>query len=304
MVKQIAHIGYPKTGTYWFRNNLYFRLQKYEIIQNSTIQQAIITVNALKFSAEEAQEMLKNYLGKDIIIDFHGFIGTTHAFGASGYLTKEHCSRLKDVFGDIHIVLMLRNQIDLIDSHYKQHIIEGGTYSTNKYLNFRSNFSFINALMLFDKDHFDFYTQVKFQQKLFGKDNVHVYFFEEFSENPELFCKKMFDDLGITEFPDNVDYSISNGSLPMSYYRILRFLNRFSKYYVVNKDYYFTVPLLFNLTRKRSMRNWLFKKSTYKKRYAFSEKQRGYIADLYRESNNKMIDELGFNEVKKYKYPL
>lgn len=96
-------------------------------------------------------------------------------------------NRLLDIFGeDTKIIFILRNQVDLMKSFYKECIRLGYPYSFEEFIDFHFKYhckSFSSDLFYFDT--------INYYQKLFSKKNILVLFYEELIDNKTRQIKKV-----------------------------------------------------------------------------------------------------------------
>jgi hypothetical protein len=113
---------------------------------------------------------------ENICFNWHGGIDTT-----------EKAKRLFEIFGeDTSIIILVRNQKNLIESLYKESIRYGYNADFNEYLEYLWTYKDRNFLydFCFDKV-FELYI------KYFTNKNVHVFFFEDFRVNSQSVIKSI-----------------------------------------------------------------------------------------------------------------
>ena len=306
----IAHIGYPKTATSWFQNYFFPNIKNAYYIPNKEFIE-FIKQNSLTFDANYFRNMLisitKNKLGnkKKIIISKEGIIGTTHNFGINGYLTKENAIRLHEIFPSAKILLFIRKQPDIIASSYIQYIKGGGTWGINKYL-FHKSYSNINGFNLFSFEHFEYNYIIDLYTKLFGSENVKIFLYESFAENPQKFIKDLSDILNFEIDFNKIIYKKDNPAYRKMILLFAKILNRFTKRKMLNKYYIFHVPYLFSFSQ-------IVLKSLNKIAifgpYLTPEKILGkgnlnFIENYYKKSNKILVEKYGINEILKYGYKI
>lgn len=155
----------------------------------------------------------------------------------------EHFSVVKDIFKDCEIIVFLRYQPDWIVSWFKERIKMGRNYkSLSEYLSFK-NGEFINNETSFSSlniDQINYYALLKNYIEYYGRDKVHIYFFEDFVENPEIVVRQLLRTLNVKK-RYNIDLSKkkNRGLSAFSIYLTL-FVNRYanlSRKEDVNKRY-------------------------------------------------------------------
>lgn len=236
---QLIHIGYPKTATKWFQNNLFPNVKNYTYIHHNRVKRTIIEPNILKLEVLDPSSDIITH--KDIIISEENLIGSIQDGGMQRLQTKEMALRLKHLFPNASIVIFIRNQKSLIASAYLQYIKMGGNYSVNRYL-YHSEFNFTSNRKLFSFDLFKFDETIELYKELFGFDNVFVYLYEEFASGPKAFTEKFASQHGLDVDTSNLNFQAVNqryrtGMIPLS-----KFLNSFTRQPILFKYYLIDIP--------------------------------------------------------------
>ena len=125
--------------------------------------------------------------------------------------------RIYDVFPESEIIIIIRNQIDYIDSIYRQNIKEGS---------FSKDFdSFLEEFRcgLYNLDYADILEEY---YKYYRKDRINLFYLENLRRNPRDFVESVLDCIGIAA-PGNIDikpvnekFSSSSVAMMLRYYRI------------------------------------------------------------------------------------
>lgn len=299
-MKPIVHVGYPKTGTTWFQTVFFPNVQNVKYISKEEVKKNIIEPSFFEFNALNIKDLVFDEKEVTYLLSSEDFIGAINAGWNRGLSMKENALRIKQIFGDVTIVLFIRNQIELLSSAYSQYIKNGGTYKIKKYLtNFKQ--------MLFSKDHLDFYSTIKFYEDYFGKDNVHIFLYEDFEKNPRDFVK-MFSEKYKLNFDENeINFDLRvNRKLHPRLTNSLRKINKLSSHGNAFKNYYIHVPPIHLTLRKFIF--WLNERRLFSIQESFSKKilkkQYQEIYDFYSEKNRMLINEYDLVNIKEYNYPI
>lgn len=283
----LIHIGYHKTGTTWLQERFFpvhpqistpFSYQ--EIVEN------IVYPHDLNFSDAFAKSYFEPKLrqieleGRIAVFSAERLSGNPHS---GGYDSKVIADRLYAVFPNAKIWIVLRNQIDMIVSNYKQYVKEGGMGQLSYYLKMDPP----ERIPSFRFEHFEYADLIKYYQEKFGKDKVLVSFYEDFKISKSDFIKDLCNFIRIDYIDINTKESKDiNESFSDLSTIILRPLNAFS-YYPSMAQY----PVM-NLPGRKFLRNILkimdrifFKKLL--KKY-FRNKVVKIIGDRYIKSNNEL----------------
>ena len=128
------------------------------------------------------------------------------------------CERLSAVFPGARAAIVFRNQGDLARSMYQMFVRRGGSSSWENFLRHK-----------IPSGYFSYFAYVCKMSELFGKDNVFVYFYEDFLRNPHDYLNRWCDMLGVPR--DSWNESIigkwENRGFAPSLIGIKRFTNRF-----------------------------------------------------------------------------
>jgi hypothetical protein len=104
----------------------------------------------------------------------------------NGHDSKSIADRLYSIFGNVKIIITIRNQPDMIKSTYSQYIKMGGTCRLSKFLDDKDIAGSRFMLRLKYKDLINYYRQ------LFGSKNVYVDCYECIKTDPRNFIVRLF----------------------------------------------------------------------------------------------------------------
>ena len=196
------HIGYQKTGSASLKKVYFTEENNVKLIKPTgglRIQLFQLINNDLKFDVDlfksffvkEYGHKIKSYKkdGYVVGISWSPLSGEMY----SGNNASLICKRLYKIFGKVKILILIRNQLDMIEATYKMYVQTGGVFGienflTNKYINFRH-------------DKLYYYEFIRLYQKTFSNDLVFVFLYEEYKEYPDVFLKSIFNCLGLTKPP-------------------------------------------------------------------------------------------------------
>jgi len=201
------HIGYTKTGTTWLRYHE-FRKHPDIILLNynknpeartvtipevSELFKQICCVHDLDFQPEFFKKKFKEIISRHI--NFSGAIGICYE-NFSGYVfngsdSARIADRLFKIFGPTKIIIVIRNQLDMIESIYKQYIHTGGTLSIKQFLD-KNRFSVADLI-----NKLQYNKLINYYQKLYCKENVFIGVYELFKHDKEKFMKDLYNFIGV-----------------------------------------------------------------------------------------------------------
>ena len=191
------HIGNFKSGSTFLQKKIFPKLKNIQYLSYYNNQKIfkeigyVQTVGNLFFDKKKIYQLKKlNYKKKKILISSEIFSGSlnTQTIG-TGILIEIIAKRIKEIFKNPKIILILRNQKNSIISSYKDDIAFGHTASFDDWFKERQK---INAL-----NYFNYSKTIKFYQRIFGANNLNVFFYEN------LFTKK-----GLLDFADRMKFHL------------------------------------------------------------------------------------------------
>lgn len=304
-MQPIFHVGYPKTATSWLQKNFFPYIKNGDYIPRRITFETFVQPSTYAFNPDEIRLKFPDSKHDYLIFSLEGFIGTNHNFGLNGYMTSEHAKRMHQVYPDAMIILFIRNQYDIISSTYLQYIKGGGTYNIKKFI-YHKHLKNIAALTLFNWEYFEYHKVIRMYQKLFGKDNVHIFVYEDFASDTLHFVREMSQSFNFQVDLDNINYSRVNPS-SRQLARIFALLaNLFTERKMINKYYLVHIPGWFEFSRRiinKMNQNKLFGKRLQSGNI-LTKRIITDIGNHYRESNNILIDEIKLTQIRNYNYPL
>ena len=206
----IVHPGYSKTATTWLQDEIFAKLGPEIYLGKHTghFPRWIIEINYLDDAAYDRrldklrENVRKHTKGKPISIL------SSEAFTNLGVVHSQ-AKRIREVFGQVKVILILRNPISWIVSNYKYCVQYENFYKRlEDYLDFgekRTPFSIEKRPPFYLPDYF-YNETVETYYKLFGKERVLLHRYEDFRYNPREFGRKLEEFIGLS-LPDFVEAS-------------------------------------------------------------------------------------------------
>ncbi|MDY6855212.1 MAG: hypothetical protein SWO11_11000 [Thermodesulfobacteriota bacterium] len=307
----LIHIGYHKTGTTFFQDIVFKKHPNVRLIDRSEVQRVFLKVGSFSFNPDAAIRWFsgqKNnvYSEKDwLVISDEELSGNIHTGGNGGYLAKEMAGRLFSVLPDAQISIHIRNQYEMIESVYRQYIKKGGTFNIKKYL--FDNDGFNHRFPQFSFEHFEYEKLIKYYISLFGKDNIHIFIYEEMRKNIDTFLEKYYLELQMPVVKDiiQIDKKRVNERLSLVSIFFARFTNRFYGKDPINRRVIFHIPLFNKLCRSvyKGIDRMPLIKHLDRKGSLLNGEIREYIKEHYAKSNEDLSDILGI-DLRCYGYPM
>jgi len=200
MTKKILdfiHVGDYKTGTTWLQRSVLSFHSEIEylgdVFKKKELQEVLrelVDVRDLDFDAKKLRKKFTKNLNKGSK-KIYGI--SREALSQSNYITGENAKRnavrLKEVFGNVKIIYVIREQISMLGSIYNQYLKTGGTRNFKDWFLDPVECNSIIERLKYDKN-------VEMYCEIFGKKNVLVLLFEELKYDPENFLKKFYTFIG------------------------------------------------------------------------------------------------------------
>ncbi|PHN01494.1 sulfotransferase domain-containing protein [Flavilitoribacter nigricans] len=228
----IIHLGLHKTGSTFFQKNVFKSFDGWHYIDRTDLEQFkfyVLNTSEFNFSLNRAYSIFINLFSNNscperVIISDEEFCGMPY-MGAID--RKIIANRLINIFkkDELKFFLVLREQQALLKSLYLQYIKTGGTANPVEFMNFGKQPLLINS------NYFLFYEYLSFLEDRIGEQNVLCLLFEEFSDSPYTFFKKVADFIDIEFNYEETEKSVKNFSINPVFLRIMIFLNKFSRSY-------------------------------------------------------------------------
>lgn len=191
MKKILIHIGLHKTATTWLQNevfisegNVFEPLSKKDKNKgHSSLAKDFIfdgqgnLLNSHDDNTERINASLESILNqrekheKTFVMSHERLSGYPHS---SGFDSAIIARRIKNIFPNAKILIVIREQVSCILSNYFESLKEGGTLNLKQYLNTKYD----GRSPGFSPNYFKYHFLIEFYQAQFGKDNVLVLPFE------------------------------------------------------------------------------------------------------------------------------
>ncbi len=226
----LIYIGDYKTGTSWWQSRVLLHhpgicylddpVSHPEVVR---LMHELVDTRDLDFDAdllrEKFQEVLKGIdcKGRKKVICREALSGKY----PTGENAKRTAERMRDVFGDTKILIVIREQFSMLKSIYSQYIKIGGT------LCFK-DFVYSPAVSAGLLEKVKYHKLIDFYWENFGEKNVYIGIFEKFKENNEQFVNDVlkFSGCSTSWLPSGETIAV-NPSLRVAGLELQRFLNHF-----------------------------------------------------------------------------
>lgn len=223
----LIHIGYPKTGTTWLQTRVFrdgppgcFRAHP----SRRLIKEQFVTVNPFRFDAGEARSSFEAWMaatadaGRIPVLSHERLTGTIHSGAYDGMPIAE---RLARAFPEARVLIVIREQREMMLSAWQQYVQEGGACSIKRYLDPPHD----ARVPLFDFRALEYDNLIAFYQKLFGRSGVLVLPFELLRDDSRTFLESLarFSAATGAHFPDSSPVNRSLSGFAVSLLRLLNY---------------------------------------------------------------------------------
>ena len=303
----IVHIGYPKAASTTLQRNLF--AEHYEINNlsangytvkdfqdNKNMQKLydnLVKLTGIEYYYSDNLKLFNNVITKYMSSEKRNLFSEESLLNQSFGDNYLKAYRLKEIFPNAKIIIVLRDQINLAKSKYDMHsFIKIG--NKKRYLTFyqwlerefeNPNSSFLNGLR--------YYETVSLYKKIFGENNVGTFLLEELSENTDVFAQKLSEFINVDA--NKTKHLLENKSLNIA-----------KSHHVHNLRVKFIPGIQFSKVLPKSTHKYLINKLTEvlpSKKSVMSQYHVDKMHETYGLSNRKLMDEFGL-DVARYNYPL
>jgi hypothetical protein len=236
----VVHVGYHKTASSWFQRSYYPHVTSHRTPGRDAVLRALVEPSAFAFDPARARAQLAaTGLEPPWIVSHEELSGHPHVGGLMGLVARAVAERVRAALPDARIAIFLRHQVEVIASCYKEYVHTGGTHRPRRYVlpHERQKGSFASPFKAprFSLDHFDYAGLVGHYDRLFGRERVHVFLYEDFTADPASFLERYAARLGFELDARPLDPTPVNVSYGRHLIPFARWINHFSARNVVDK---------------------------------------------------------------------
>jgi hypothetical protein len=246
VTRPIVHLGYHKTATTWFQKSVYPRVRNFAYLPRERANAAFLDASAFHFDPAACRDQLALPSGVPPILCEEALSGSLLGGGFMGFQSAAAAQRIRAVLPDARIVVFVRSQPEIISAAYLQYLRNGGTHAPHRFL-FPEDYGRAHAPLprreaRFSFDHFEYDGLIAHYAELFGREQVHVYVYEELRRDPRAFLQRMAESLGMELDAGAVPMEKRNPSYGLAVSRLARLLNRFTAHAMLDKRPWLHVP--------------------------------------------------------------
>ncbi len=313
-----VHVGLHKTGSTFLQHRVFPYLKKAKMDKKS---KGLDKANAV---SETEKEFFESFLPQNKFsfinnLGLRSLLISEESLSGNILFHYDHSEsipkRLKESLPNGKIILIIRRQVDLVDSLYRQVVLMGYPSSTNTYLNYR-NGRFTNPIYSgnlkicgIDVRKQDWFSLVENYHKYFGKENILVIPYELLADDQNYFLGMIFEFFGTNGYyPKNKE--VINRSFSFLSVNIASILNRFLvreynklgliveqpflKIFEKGKKKLPVLGIAAEISRRMSLRYILkqLDKVVYINKSVIGERKRRLIKEMHKRSNRKLDEKL------------
>lgn len=241
------------------------------------------------------QESVKPYLQADAVNLFSSERFTSVLFSHDDIKSK--AERLKEIFSNGKIIMIIRNQFNMVVSQYRDRPFDPRCVRIGKPVSLDEwvRIALEDNLTKYSSS-LKYYEIANLYSDLFGKDNVGLFLFEELVNQPDLFADKISTFLGINSAYTKSVLNNQHENFSVSHrYNLYRIL--------VRKKFLPHIESLKFLPKAWRMGILNFLKEGKKKDYEIGSAMQTKLHNYFVESNRKLEEEYGLN-LSSYNYPI
>lgn len=253
-MRPIVHIGYHKTATTWFQQSYYPLSSSHRWVPRELARRALLDPDGFAFDADDARRILHDPSDpRPPVICEENLSGYLHNGGLHGLMAPEAARRIKAVFPDAIIVIMIRAQPQMLAASYVQYVRGGGTYGARRYLlpdryvQGASRHRYKAPRFAFE--HFEYDRLVAYYDGLFGRQNVIVRTYEALQSDAATFMAELAAAIGLELDIASVPVTVKNKSFGQATILLGRLLGLFTARSVMDKAFLVSIPGFYEVRR-------------------------------------------------------
>lgn len=205
-INPLIHIGYPKAASSFLQqvlfNNESFGFYKIFDVPSVEALEQFSLINGFEFSVSKCNQVFRAEIIKAVkksLIPVLSHERLSYDHNLHQYNTKEIANRIYQTFPNALILIVIREQTQMICSLYREYIRNGGTLTIKQFLG--DNLQRKGWRKFFELDILEYYYLINYYQKQFGKENILVVPYEFLEKNPEIFFQRILSFVKINNSP-------------------------------------------------------------------------------------------------------
>lgn len=217
----VLHVGLTKTATTFLQNNVFPRLDKTVVYNPADIFYFVNAIFSLGIREnrfiDEAVRLAETYASREdkrtLLLSAESFLQSTFD---QNY--EESIGLIRQIFPTAEVVLFLRNQLDWLESCYRESVKHGYHQSIQDFFGYE-NGEFVKTEARFNRNHMrhiniwkcNWTNLLASLRQAFDTRKVHLFCYEEFCAAPVSVAKGLFHVLGCSTFDVNTESRANKG---------------------------------------------------------------------------------------------
>jgi hypothetical protein len=231
----VVHIGFHKTATTWLQHEVFphhphLRSYVQGPVWDDPFLRCIIADSDRRYDSERARSEYEaglarlGPLGPEDVVVVSAERLSGHA-ASGGYDTVRIARRLHEVVPEARVLMVVRSQVDMIESEYRQLVGEG---HRGRLASLWTSGAW--KRVQFDLEHYEYDALVREYHRLYGPERVAVFSYELLAADRERFLERLAKFSGVDAFTlDAVSTREVHPGLPNRGIGLLRLLNHFRR---------------------------------------------------------------------------
>lgn len=226
MPNRIVHIGFPKTATTFLQKSVFPYIHGVNYVDYHTsveILSPLIYLDELDYNGDTIQAELDDCCKQGInLFSFEGLCGAPFIYKGLG---RSWIPKRLRYLGFSKVIITIRDQVSVIDSLYRQYILQGGVMRFNDFLNKDGKWNLYTRS--FNLEYLNYFKLISLYKSEFGDSNVLVLTHENLLKNEQNFVSRIVE--FIQPKQESIDFSRekNNTSLSNLSINLLRIVNHF-----------------------------------------------------------------------------
>ena len=191
----VVHIGYHKTATCWLKK-FFSELEgdRATVFMAKALWRQLIAPTALAFKERRCRRyvdfLVRGQGGRVCVFSIERLSGSPHS---GGHDAPELAERIKAAFGDARILLVVREQVSMLVSIYKQYVRDDGICTLEEYLVPPRD----GRVPLFRLGYFRYHLLAQHYRRLFGEGRVLILPYELLLQDRNDFVRRVLEHSGL-----------------------------------------------------------------------------------------------------------
>lgn len=221
----LVHVGYPKTASTWLQGQVFLRPDSgFHSIPPLEILEHLLLRDVMSFDVDAALRSFEPHLrearNRRLVPLLSNEILVGDPIQGGRYWGMTVAERLHQLFPSARILIVIREQLSMLLSSYRQHVRVGGTATLEGFVHRDAGFDAVCRLEFFEYDR-----MIATYQRLFGRQAVLVLPYELLRQSTEGFVEPIMRLVGLDDSV-NVDGRAANRGWGAATIEVRRRLNR------------------------------------------------------------------------------